>query len=612
MSYMDLNDTNHYFRHMYKSLSRLSLTAVAVASMPLTACIDDNYDLSDIDTTAEIKVNNLVVPVNLDEITLSNVFDLDDESVVKEVDGIYAVLVDGEFKSEDLKVNPVSLARPFIPDASTTISLVNGNTDIVIPPLGIGEQSFTYSIEGFNTSFTYTSATVDKSIRSLSKIAVDWTIDITLSVLNSGKAFKSVAFRNLYLKLPVGLHTPDYVSDNGIIYLSDINLSSGVMSHKVTIRVDEIDFAKLAGQGLYSFVPDTSGKNPGTLTIRGSIGVEDGYVVAVTNNNISSVPTQTTLTLSSVGSDITVNAVDGEICYSISDFNVDPVALNDLPDLLRQDETNITMANPQLYLSINNPLAGYSLDASSGLTLTACREDGSRKPYSLDAGELINIGHNAGIAGPYKFCLAPDPSAAGSFEGFANAVPVRYQGLGNVLSGNGLPSTIEVSFDDPKVGPGKVSNFAVPQTLQKLEGVYKFYAPLNLGVNSKIVYDEVTDGWSDETLDKVTIEKLKLGATVSNSLPFDIVLSGYPVDEQGNQCKDLATGKPVGLGSITVRAGETSSIELESTGTITGLDGVRYFATAVVTKDGVTLRPDDTIKLTGIKATVSGFYIDEL
>lgn len=209
---------------MYKSLSRLSLTAVAVASMPLTACIDDNYDLSDIDTTAEIKVNNLVVPVNLDEITLSNVFDLDDESVVKEVDGIYAVLVDGEFKSEDLKVNPVSLARPFIPDASTTISLVNGNTDIVIPPLGIGEQSFTYSIEGFNTSFTYTSATVDKSIRSLSKIAVDWTIDITLSVLNSGKAFKSVAFRNLYLKLPVGLHTPDYVSDNGIIHLSDINL----------------------------------------------------------------------------------------------------------------------------------------------------------------------------------------------------------------------------------------------------------------------------------------------------------------------------------------------------------------------------------------------------
>lgn len=95
---MDLNDTNHYFRHMYKSLSRLSLTAVAVASMPLTACIDDNYDISDIDTTAEIKVNNLVVPVNLDEITLSNVFDLDDESVVKEVDGIYATALSFNLK----------------------------------------------------------------------------------------------------------------------------------------------------------------------------------------------------------------------------------------------------------------------------------------------------------------------------------------------------------------------------------------------------------------------------------------------------------------------------------------------------------------------------------
>ena len=597
---------------MYKSLSRLSLTAVAVASLPLTACIDDNYDLSDIDTTAEIKVNNLVVPVNLDEITLSNVLDLDDESVVKEIDGIYAVLVDGEFKSEELKVNAVSLARPVIPASSTTISLVNGNTDIVVPPVGIGEQSFTYSVEGFSTSFTYTSATVDKSIRSLSKIAVDWTIDLNLSVLNNGNVFKSVAFRNLYLKLPVGLHTPDYVSENGVIHLSDINLSAGVMTHMVTIHVDEIDFAKLSEQGLYSFVSDPSGKNPGTLTISGSIGVEEGYVVAVTNSNASSVPTQTTMTLSPVGSDIKVNSVDGEICYGISDFNVDPVMLNDLPDLLRQDETNITIANPQLYLSINNPLAGYSLDASSGLTLTACREDGSRKPYSLDAGELINIGHNAGIAGPYKFCLAPDPSAAGSFEGFANAVPVRYQGLGNVLSGNGLPSSIEVSFDDPKVGPGMVTNFTVPQTLQKLEGAYKFYAPLNLGVNSKIVYNEVSDGWSDETLDKVTIEKLKVNATVTNSLPFDIVLSGYPVDAQGRQCKDLATGQPVSLGSITVKAGATSAIALESTGAIKNLDGVHYFATAVVTKDGVTLRPDATIKLTDIKATVSGFYIDEL
>ena len=187
-----------------------------------------------------------------------------------------------------------------------------------------------------------------------------------------------------------------------------------------------------------------------------------------------------------------------------------------------------------------------------------------------------------------------------------------YHKLSDVLSGNGLPSTIEVSFDDPHVGPGAVTGFALPNTLERVRGAYTFYAPLNLGVNSKIVYDDTSDGWSDETLDKITIQKLKVNATVNNTLPFDIVLSGYPVDVNGDQCKDAATGKPVILGNVNVKAGATEAIVLESTGTITHLDGVRYFATAVVTKDGVTLSPDDIIRLTGIKATVSGFYLDEL
>lgn len=595
---------------MYKSFPKLSLTAALLACMPLTACFDDNYDLSDIDTTTEIKVNNLVVPVNLDEITLSNVFDLDDESVVKEIDGSYAVLVDGDFKSDDININAVSLAKPVIPASTTTITLLSNTGGITLPPVSSTEMTLAYEITGFHSAFTYTSANVDKSIRSLSKIAVDWTITVDLTVLNQGNVFNSVAFRNLSLKIPAGLHLSNYDNENGIVKLADINLSAGAMTHSVKLHVDAIDFSQLT-DAEYSFVTDPNFKQPGTLTINGTIGAAGGYVVAVTNKNLTNLPNQTTLTLAPKGTDITVKSIDGSIRYAINDFNVDPVQLNDLPDLLRQQETNITISNPRLYLSINNPMAGYSLDASSGLTLTACREDGSRKPYSLDAGEVINIKHDKGITGPYTFCLAPDPSAAGSFEGFSNPSPVRYQGLGNVLSGNGLPNTIEVAFDDPHVGPGEVKGFTVPQTLQKIEGRYSFYAPLNLGVGSKVVYDDVTDGWSDDTMNKIVIEKLKVNASVTNSLPFDIVLTGYPIDANGKQCKDIVTGAPVSLGEVTVKAGETSPFNLESTGIIYGVDGVRYYATGVVSKADVTLRPDATIKLSGIKATVSGFYIDE-
>ena len=174
--------------------------------MPLTACFDDNYDLSDIDTTTEIKVNNLVVPVNLDEITLSNVFDLDDESVVKEIDGSYAVLVDGDFKSDDININAVSLAKPVIPASTTTITLLSNTGGITLPPVSSTEMTLAYEITGFHSAFTYTSANVDKSIRSLSKIAVDWTITVDLTVLNQGNVINSEAFSNLSLKIPAGLH----------------------------------------------------------------------------------------------------------------------------------------------------------------------------------------------------------------------------------------------------------------------------------------------------------------------------------------------------------------------------------------------------------------------
>lgn len=46
-------------------------TAAMASLMLLSACVDDSYDLSDIDTSMEVKVNDLVIPVNLGTVTLS-------------------------------------------------------------------------------------------------------------------------------------------------------------------------------------------------------------------------------------------------------------------------------------------------------------------------------------------------------------------------------------------------------------------------------------------------------------------------------------------------------------------------------------------------------------
>lgn len=58
---------------MKKNYFSLSLLVAAAGAMPLTGCIDKDYDLSDIDTNVRVEVDDLVVPVNLDAITLSNI-----------------------------------------------------------------------------------------------------------------------------------------------------------------------------------------------------------------------------------------------------------------------------------------------------------------------------------------------------------------------------------------------------------------------------------------------------------------------------------------------------------------------------------------------------------
>ena len=76
---------------------------LAVSGLLLTtsSCVDNAYDLDDIDSEYEIKVTDLTLPVKLDAFELSSVFNLDDESVIKDIDGVYAVNIDGEFHSDE-------------------------------------------------------------------------------------------------------------------------------------------------------------------------------------------------------------------------------------------------------------------------------------------------------------------------------------------------------------------------------------------------------------------------------------------------------------------------------------------------------------------------------
>ena len=106
---------------MLTGMSALSLLA-------LSSCIDNAYDLSDIDTTARLQVKELTIPLNLDHITLDQVIDLDDDSeIVKETDALgnvfYAIKKEGTFKSDPIDVASFTTSKPSIKSSVTTLSL---------------------------------------------------------------------------------------------------------------------------------------------------------------------------------------------------------------------------------------------------------------------------------------------------------------------------------------------------------------------------------------------------------------------------------------------------------------------------------------------------------
>lgn len=592
---------------MNTSFKLTALTAMTLSAVAFTSCVDDAYDLENINTDVEVKVNDLVIPINLDAITLSNAFDLDPESVIKEIDGQYAVEVNGEFSSSEIRINPVSITPGAIQPISCQIFKYDGS-DVSLP---IAQQAISYEITPASNPFTFNSSTVDKSIRKINSIKGDWNISISLSLEDRNRLFETLSFQRLVIEIPAGLHVTNYPSANGLVTIGDLNMTIGGDTH-ITLSIDEIDFTRF-DNGTFSFTPAQGDINNGHISFNGKVGVRSGLVVGTTSRSDTSLPQNVLLNIVPSMNTINIKSVSGEIAYGLNNFNVDDVRLDDIPDMLDEPGTDISIANPQLYLSINNPVANYRLQAASGLTLRAFKDHSTTpvKTCQLDNGQDIILGYDKGLNGLYNFCLSPSRPDQ-FYQQYTGATWVGFGSLSQLLSGNGMPDYISVSFDNPRVLQGEVTDFILDTYIAPVDGTYSLYAPLELTVGSTIVYEDEDTGWGDDTLDKLKITTIKVSATVTNSLPVDIIVSGVPLSSNGEPCIDPETRKEVTLSGLTIAAGTTATVELKNSGTIIGFDGIRYTARCNVTKAGQPLRPNETIEIKDIKVTVGGSYRDTL
>lgn len=573
-----------------------SAAVVMASGMMLTGCVDNDYDLSDIDGTTELQVNDLVLPIDIDEIKMSDIVSIGDTGMVKVFNGEYVVLDSGTYSSDPIIIPSITVPAPDIAPIKSHITLIDDNKVMATPTLplvfNIGEQF---------SEFTYKSENVSEYIVDVNLIMANFDITIDLEVSGLENNIKSWKLEGLKMQLPKGLKgEPNmgiYNYETGIVEIGYVEVEGPTLNFKMSVT--EIDTHK-AGAVF-------DGKKH-SFTFSDRLGVAEGYVI-VTEDDITSIvgmPSIADFTIYPAMGELNVEVFGGRVKYNIDGIDIPDIQLTGIPDVLSQNMTDISLVNPQVYICFSNPLgANFGLSAQTGLTLTAKRPNQPDQKYTLD-NPYFSLACN-GCQG-CQFCLSPiDPGQGNYFGKYVNAQYVPFTSLGDLLSGNGLPSAIGVSLDNLCVPEQDIDHLPLGVDLGKMTGCYTIFAPLQLKDGSKIIYTSTEDGWWDDEVAKVTIKKLQVAASITNNLPVDIEITGYPIDVNGNQINNVV------IEGVKVESGAADEpLLIKITGEIKDLDGITFVATAKSTPQQESLCPDEHIVLKNIKVTISGSYLTEL
>ncbi|MCR4835803.1 MAG: hypothetical protein K5899_05355 [Bacteroidaceae bacterium] len=554
-------------------------------SFSLTSCTDNDYDLSDIDTNARFSVNDLIIPINLDEIKLDYVIDLKTDSKIKKNDDGYTYIVDGEFASNTITVKPFTTNSSQY-QSSKSIKLITDVNTNVHKRASENRKPLAHADIRNSTAIKASTANIDSSIIAVDRVGTEMNILLTLQFNGLTPYIHQININELEIKLLKGLNmTSDigyYDSESGMLNIGDTQTTT---DHRLelNLHITGID-AKKTGVTLEN----------GFFNIDDSVYVKSGQLVIysdqVKDPTHPFLPNEVDYTLSANIGSCTVKSFTGIIKYDITGINIDPIDLSDLPDILSQEGTDLILENPQIYININNPLyQKYHLFAKAGLCLT-----GNETYKTASDAVVINQAENSFVLSPFK----PQKLC----QGFEHAQHVVFSDLGKVISSEGkkIPNQVDVKLISPMIPEQHVTDFILGDPIQPVKGNWMLYAPLTFTSSSIIKYTKTWDDWQDKELDGLTIEKAEVNATISSDVPLDLDVSFTLLGKEG---------KLTGKATLAANA-INSEMNIPLTGTtISKIYGMTI--DVMIQGSGSTISPSQKIVVKNLNAKVSGYYDKE-
>lgn len=618
-----------------------------LAPAAIVSCSD--IDLNDVNTEVSVPVKDMTVPVNIKEMKLGTMLDVDNDGKLREINGGYAVVVEGNYKSDKIHV-PAFTAK------AEDIADINGKMKKQKPgansakrtkravdfsnPKAVAEYVLPQTKELLKAHATE----IDEAIKKLKEVKANTTFHFTLDVDKTGKIMeqvKAIHVEDFCVKIPRGivgsisikngdggLVIADYSSETGVVSFAGKNIYT--TTGKLEIVGEVTGFNADLLEEAFRSVASSKGRAGGVTTsnelnINEKVGVESGKAVVYDtdfrNTNLTdtemfnSLPDEASYQSQGTMEDVKVTEVSGSFAYRVDNFSLDDVSLSDIPDVLRQSGTSLHLDNPQVYVDLHNPVVdgvGKPISVSTDLAIEAKSKSGKIHAYNLEGQIEANTAD-------YFFYLSPKAvSEEEKYEGFAGAKHIEFKALADVFSciddagsastideaaGEGLPESISISATNTQVFGENVKDFPLDKDYF-IDGNYAFVAPLALGENSRIKYTDVVDGWHGD-VEGLVITKLELNAKVTTDVPFELQFRVTPIDERGERIEGT-------YGTLTVAANaQNAPIVLVIKGDIHDLDGVKFEALAL-SKEARPLTPNMNISISDLKVKVSGKYEAEL
>lgn len=490
--------------------SRLFLVLGIAAVVGFSGCTDNDYDLSEIDSTIGIGGDGLEIPsLSTEIIPLKDVLELEaDGSVVEdEISGDYV------FRQEGAQVAPV---HPFIDKINVAEqNTVSNDIELVFSsPSGtrrrhatrVGGESIV--ADGWIQAFTY-EGNKPEEVVELSEAEVSSTI--TLSIDFSDVKSVVSKFDQIEVDMPAFM-TIANVNCGGYAFEqsgSKLTLKNVYTSSNMTITADIT--------ALNFKAKDTS---YGSLTISGGKVKMEGkvHVTAVASSFNSGAGT-TGRKISSVMnmSKFVVNAATGKFNPEIALSDLGNIKVSGIPDFLQGGNVVVDLYNPQIKLTVTSDmnvpgtLNGVIKSFKNGQLLATVNVDN----IPIDANKTSTI------------CICRRSEGISGFD--------------HVLTNANLSKLIETIPDNITFS----ANASADQTNNyrfelghnyTVQPAYSVDAPIAFGENASIEYRDTLDGWNDNIKDFELAEGayVNMDASIKSCVPAYMTVSAVPVDVNGN------------------------------------------------------------------------------